>query len=29
VHDILLYRRWLEIYKAATDFFDRQLRRPK
>jgi dipeptidyl aminopeptidase/acylaminoacyl peptidase len=29
VHDILLYRRWLEIYEAAADFFDRQLRRPK
>jgi dipeptidyl aminopeptidase/acylaminoacyl peptidase/chorismate mutase len=27
VHDFLLHRNWLEIYKAAADFFDRRLMR--
>jgi N-acyl-D-aspartate/D-glutamate deacylase/dipeptidyl aminopeptidase/acylaminoacyl peptidase len=26
IHDFLLHRHWLEIYKAGADFFDRQLK---
>lgn len=29
VHDFLLHRHWLEIYKAAADFFDRFLKNGK
>lgn len=29
VHGFLLYRHWVEAYKAASGFFDRQIGREK